>query len=531
MRLINTQTLELENFSLATVPPYAILSHTWNEAEVGFHDMSLPSRFQKKGYRKIRKTCELALQNGHKYAWVDTCCIDKSSSAELTESINSMFQWYKDAVICYVFLEDLSPDDNVEIAMKRCRWFTRGWTLQELIAPRLVTFYDMRWQYRGSKLDLMLLITYITGVDKNLLTGQAKLSHYGVACKMSWASQRQTTRVEDTAYCLMGIFDVNMPLIYGEGMKAFRRLQEEIVKRNNDLTILAWEQVLTELSPTSLFAPSPVFFGQSSGIHPFSDSFIDFSVTNKGLLISSDHPLRAVSVYTHNGRQIMGYSIFLGRSLTEGGIFLRKIGPKLFLRDARVPLIGFQNEVTQIGLVDDTQYYIVIDALTAKLTTYNFRKHVIHIPSYDRYLLTDMVPLVLWDVTDRVFLRPKPYKWVGYDMVIGMLFDCMILGELAPLVVLCDYRDENIKFKVFQQGQYLQLEGKLFRGRNRDESIYWSDLEADNPQFNRMNNSLALRIGATIVKVEVSVKKELITSISVDTPVLSLVFKVLESRP
>jgi hypothetical protein len=152
-----------------------------------------------------------------------------------------MFQWYKAAELCYVALEDLLPDIAPEEGFSMCRWFTRGWTLQELLAPRTMKFYDMGWNYRGLKLDFISAIARITSVPMSLLKGYRDVAHYSVAEKMSWAACRQTTRVEDIGYCLLGIFDVNMPLIYGEGIKAFRRLQEEIVKRNNDLTIFAWE--------------------------------------------------------------------------------------------------------------------------------------------------------------------------------------------------------------------------------------------------------------------------------------------------
>jgi hypothetical protein len=142
MRLINTRTLELQDFSLSIIPPYAILSHTWGGDEVTFQDMSLPGHILKTGYSKIKQTCQLALQDSLEFAWVDTCCIDKSSSAELTESINSMFQWYMNAAVCYVFL-DLPENGQAEDGLNKCRWFTRGWTLQELLAPNTVKFYDM----------------------------------------------------------------------------------------------------------------------------------------------------------------------------------------------------------------------------------------------------------------------------------------------------------------------------------------------------------------------------------------------------
>ena len=145
MRLINTKNVpELNEFigDSSSIPQYAILSHTWGDEEVTLQRLSDPACAQKKGFRKIQQTCALAAKNGFDFAWVDTCCIDKRASAELSEAINSMFRWYQDAAVCYVFLADLDPGASLEGSLPHCRWFTRGWTLQELIAPREVLFYD-----------------------------------------------------------------------------------------------------------------------------------------------------------------------------------------------------------------------------------------------------------------------------------------------------------------------------------------------------------------------------------------------------
>ncbi|KAE9371714.1 HET-domain-containing protein, partial [Stipitochalara longipes BDJ] len=231
MRLLDTKTLELREFFMSDVPPYAILSHTWSDDEVTFQEMSSPTRSSKKGFDKIAKTCRLARWDGVDFAWVDTCCIDKSSSAELSEAINSMYQWYLNADYCYIYLEDLDPNlptnARPEEWLPHCRWLTRGWTLQELLAPKIaknVKFFDMDWRYRGTKLNLGDALSEYTGIPLSVLTGGIAPSRYSVASRMSWAARRRTTRLEDTAYCLLGLFDVNMPLLYGEGTKAFRRL-------------------------------------------------------------------------------------------------------------------------------------------------------------------------------------------------------------------------------------------------------------------------------------------------------------------
>lgn len=241
-------------------PQYAILSHTWSEEEVSLQEFICPNAdtIEKEGFAKIEWTCSLAARDHIKYAWVDTCCIDKSSSAELTEAINSMFQWYKNAVVCYAYLSDLSPRQDAVMKylgvddsrqdyslasrneLQGCKWFTRGWTLQELIAPKTVRFYDETWGFRGTKDDLAEPLWSITHIGRAVLWGHKMLADISIAERMAWASKRKTTRVEDVAYCLLGIFDVNMPLLYGEGNKAFTRLQEEIIKNNSDLSIFGW---------------------------------------------------------------------------------------------------------------------------------------------------------------------------------------------------------------------------------------------------------------------------------------------------
>ncbi|KAK0753788.1 heterokaryon incompatibility protein-domain-containing protein [Schizothecium vesticola] len=227
MWLINVHTLELEYFMGQNTPPYAILSHTWEDEEVTYQDMRQltpdTGTRNKQGFAKIRETCRLAASDGLRYAWVDTCCIDKSSSAELTEAINSMYRWYEDAAVCYAYLSDFD-DSADETALAASRWFTRGWTLQELIAPENVTFWSRNWVKLGDKWDLNDCLHTITNIPARLLRGTSIVSDYSIACRMSWAARRETTRVEDTAYCLLGLFNINMSLLYGEGSNAFYRL-------------------------------------------------------------------------------------------------------------------------------------------------------------------------------------------------------------------------------------------------------------------------------------------------------------------
>ena len=223
------------------VPAYAILSHTWGKEEVIFQDIQVGADMSrtvsKAGWRKIQFCANQAAADGLEYFWVDTCCIDKKNAVELGAAINSMFQWYQNAARCYVYLSDVSkPDTGAddqsawEEAFRKSRWFTRGWTLQELIAPRLVDFFSSEGERLGSKLSLESKIHEITGIANKALRGDA-LSNFSIKERRSWAERRNTTIEEDEVYCLIGVFDVSMVPNYGERRdQAFRRLEEEIHK-------------------------------------------------------------------------------------------------------------------------------------------------------------------------------------------------------------------------------------------------------------------------------------------------------------
>lgn len=265
MHLINTTTLELEYFIGDCYLPYAILSHTWGAGEVTFADFSgkQPEAYENKaGFEKIRRTCLQAKGDGLQYAWVDTCCINKDSSAKLSEAINSMYKWYENAAVCYAFIADFQEPYDIS-QLFHCRWFSRGWTLQELLAPKEVVFYGQNWALMGTKEEMPRILEIITAVPEEVLSGTTALDTVSVAAPMSWAAHRETTRVEDMAYCLMGIFDVNMPLLYGEGRKAFLRLQSEILSQTQDDSLFAWsaDKALAKRFPyRGLFASSPSEF-------------------------------------------------------------------------------------------------------------------------------------------------------------------------------------------------------------------------------------------------------------------------------
>ncbi|KIM54616.1 hypothetical protein SCLCIDRAFT_57700, partial [Scleroderma citrinum Foug A] len=236
---------------------YAILSHRWIAQEVDYNEMVELAKMKRQerdeirrrdGYRKILQSCEQAKKDGYEWLWVDTCCIDKRSSAELSEAINSMYRWYKNAKVCYAYLHDMSDplfptarsEERYPDFLGWPEWFSRGWTLQELIAPSNVQFFNKNWQTIGDKRTLAPTLRNITGVPEHILIHGLEGNRPCVAQMMSWAAYRKTTRVEDRVYSLMGLLDVNMPMLYGEGKKAFHRLQLEIIRASNDQSIFAW---------------------------------------------------------------------------------------------------------------------------------------------------------------------------------------------------------------------------------------------------------------------------------------------------
>ncbi|KIM66753.1 hypothetical protein SCLCIDRAFT_62188, partial [Scleroderma citrinum Foug A] len=226
------------------------------------------------GYRKILDSCEQARKDGYRWLWVDTCCIDKRSSAELSEAINSMYRWYENAKVCYAYLHDVpgpsfptaSDDERYPDFSGWPEWFSRGWTLQELIAPSNVQFFNINWQSIGDKRMLALTLRNITGIPEDILTHGLHGNRLCVAQIMSWAARRKTTRVEDRAYSLMGLLEVNMPMLYGEGKKAFHRLQLEIIRASNDQSIFAWDCSADDRQPGSVLADDPSCFQSCSGM-------------------------------------------------------------------------------------------------------------------------------------------------------------------------------------------------------------------------------------------------------------------------
>ncbi|KAM7220135.1 hypothetical protein V8F06_004463 [Rhypophila decipiens] len=242
MRLVNVESLRLELFYGDPTEPYAVLSHTWGkeDEELSFQNMHRLEEQDTARRAKLDGTCAQARKDGFKYVWIDTCCIDKTNAVELSEAITSMFRWYKKSRMCYTLLSDIGEGQTDRIS--KSRWFTRGWTLQELLASPRMTFFDSTWKVLGTKSSLSGPIMAATNIPHHILTGIANLNSASIAQKFSWASTRTTTRPEDMAYCLLGIFNIVIPPLYGEGLTAaFERLQEAIIKRTQDDSILAWD--------------------------------------------------------------------------------------------------------------------------------------------------------------------------------------------------------------------------------------------------------------------------------------------------
>ncbi|KAI1503371.1 heterokaryon incompatibility protein-domain-containing protein [Biscogniauxia marginata] len=461
MRLINCRTHEFEEF-FRDVPEYAILSHTWGDEEVTFQDMlnGGPSKAvrRKKGFEKVEALCSLALEHDFDYAWIDTCCIDKSSSAELTEAINSMFAWYKRSAVCYAFLSDFIPDpdlvltevaawfdarelsekhvgpykdprpltggevemlDRIKRNLGKCRWFTRGWTLQELIAPTRVLFYDSRWNCFGTKAQLASIMSWITRIDSNVLKG-GPLEEVLVGRRMSWASFRETTRAEDMAYCLLGIFDINMPLLYGEGEKAFTRLQEEIIQSSNDLSIFAWEADKTDRRRfRGLYASSPAEFKGCRGIvKPLFEwnNGGEYSLTSRGLRTKGLVRIGG-GVATESGSYFLSLNCVDARHTKHVlSISLRKYGPSLFVRTKpRRTQTVFDLNMYSASKLSEPQYICCRDSATLDRRVMMSRRNAIKIQFSDEVF--DPATLTVsppgdWDARNSILLSfQRQYFW------------------------------------------------------------------------------------------------------------------------
>ncbi|KAI6019188.1 heterokaryon incompatibility protein-domain-containing protein [Pisolithus marmoratus] len=375
---------------------YAILSHCWGvekegEQEVLFEDMkqlltvSDEERNEirrRTGYKKIVETCRRARKDRLEWVWIDTCCINKESSSELSEAINSMYKWYANAELCYAYLHDTLGDSWSKRMglMAIPKWFSRGWTLQELIAPRVVHFLDRKWERIGDKAELAWALSKITGIpDKVLKEGLQKalsstggLEHPSVGQIFSWAAGRTTTREEDRAYSLMGLLGVHMPMLYGEGKNAFRRLQLEIIRTSNDQSVFAWGCERKSGWSSSILADDPSCFRDCNGViawnpEQFTDELRRKGMADNELSKCTQERLRTFTV-TNDGIQIWLPTATFGlytedQTLSHDGFVLDRVYPDgVEVNDSSVTFssdIGFA-AVAYVRREDDTRFLVLL---------------------------------------------------------------------------------------------------------------------------------------------------------------------------
>ncbi len=534
MRLLSTSTFELEEFFDEEIPQYAILSHRWekDKEETTFQELEQEDAtillksikmqvlsgeplhcFQniKKGYSKIIGCALQAEEDGFKYIWCDTCCIDKKNNTELSEAINSMFHWYKDRR-CYAYLSDV-PHAGHHIstekgsAFAKSEWFKRGWTLQELIAPLRVVFFDQTWRSMGTRSDFKDSIAEITGIDREVLDG-GDPALCCIAKRMSWASKRTTTRVEDRAYCLMGLFGVNMPLLYGERHKAFIRLQTEIMKYSDDQSLFAWKtpKAVDDVG-CGLLASSPEYFKESRNINPFSCLVRDyetqppFSMTNRGVSIF----LPILQVRSAPG-EIREYSeLFLAtlgcQDVTDArgplGVYLLRNEGGYYRRCYPHQLTPTGNVQGVIGKIRENPIYIAQDDVTPTAgATSIYRFHIPNLPEdlQKRGMILKIFvnnEIASWDLEDRIL---RCSRGLGASVYIGLPqgpSKTLLIGIDPSLSPRCVFDDtpasvfHNLDV-VPQNG--LQLTQTLLEYRSQDPGT-------PGPHQKRYNNLSAQFIG------------------------------------
>lgn len=372
MRLLHVKELRLEEFLDGNVPFYAILSHRWGSDEVSYQDFVGGYKKDGAGYKKIIECCEYAaadiqsidiraeyrrlkLWGFEKWAdlwdsdwvwvdtldwvWIDTCCIDKSSSAELSEAINSMYHWYAESSACYVYLSDVTKSDGIGQTLselQESQWFTRGWTLQELLAPKDLMLLDKNWTELGTRSHLLANVAKAAGIAEKRLERRwsNEASGVSVAERFSWAACRNTTRVEDGTYCLLGLLGQNMPLLYGERNKAFLRLQLEIIRSSNDESVFVWQNGRT--NRMGLIARSPWKFASKYSTQKGEFSKIEglqrppYAITNQGLqlrvpakLPERSRFLLPLNCQHYEGAELKGAYAILLQKIVSSGIWVR----------------------------------------------------------------------------------------------------------------------------------------------------------------------------------------------------------------
>jgi hypothetical protein len=329
LRLLDVRTYQVSVFNEAAAPRYAAISHTWGPDEVVFKDLvNFQYATLRGGFAKLQGACLTVIKLGIEWIWIDTVCIDRSSSVEVSDSVNSIFRWFRNSQFCIVYLDDLCPDDEGSASfrqLKACRWMTRSWTLQEVIAPRDVRFFSRRWTQIGTKESLLLQISVITGVDPDVLMDADRLPDVSAGRKMSWAANRSTTFVEDLAYSLVGIFGLYTTVSYGEGSIAFIRLQKEILRTSKDATLFLWQATASQQRCRGAFAHSPIEFAHFATWPITGPCRIRGTLSTSANTVTIESPFAVLDGGDH-GSVIAGFSggTNTGNGTGELGILLQE---------------------------------------------------------------------------------------------------------------------------------------------------------------------------------------------------------------
>lgn len=495
--LFETQSISFEEF-YGELPQYAILSHTWKDnQEVTFQECNTKAAQLKSGYEKITKTCQLALKDGLEYVWVDTCCIDKSSSAELTEAINSMFLWYQKAKICYVYPVDKFENDR----LSSCRWFTRGWTLQELIAPATIFFYDYWWDCIGTKESLISDLCLISNIDENILLHRFPVSSACIAKRLSWAARRKTTRVEDMAYCLLGICNIHMPMLYGEGKAAFRRLQEEIIRTTYDLSLLAWTPPDSNGEYCGFLAESVNYFVSCHTMYSLTDPLLDegeIGISNKGLRLKA-----RVYVLDYLGLHRRYYLKLDCHTPEKGGEFLaipmRKVGPNTFVRARGRSISASSSEVSNstafclepVSAGRDTFYNVTLlpglPQLSANTPLWQGNSNIVsfgrlttvkfELPQSIAIVPGSETPNRFWDMEDNAFFssRGSYLNWGAFVLNTKSMF-------------LCFWQFQELGWEL--KGTILDMESEGIYALWKDLRLSANQLSSEKPIVDYIRNNM-----------------------------------------
>ncbi|KAJ8115381.1 hypothetical protein ONZ43_g4680 [Nemania bipapillata] len=379
---------------------------------------------------KIRGACVTARNQGIKWMWIDSCCINKASATEESEAINSMFKWYREAQLCITYLSDVKKNDDypgIDVFRRTyndepSEWFSRGWTLQELLAPLNMQFYDMNWTYMGTKRELAGSIAHITGIETRYLTGAEHFREASIAAKMSWMAQRTTTKEEDIAYSMVGIFGITMTPQYGEGQGAFIRLQETLLSSHVfDESLFAWRMPHPNAGMTfgarkdqwaagewGLLAASPDWFGGSGDIVTIADQSVarSFVMTPQGLRAPIQRPLYTGRIQSLDNFYGILWVTFVGTIPAMFGFqHIKKLLNEKAREDFAFTLNCYRRNAS--GRLENVEIYL----RPTNVETVRYRKKIV-LPSFvAKRIRCNKLGLSLDSVVnggERIVLQPRP---------------------------------------------------------------------------------------------------------------------------